>query len=229
MRDMTEVTRFARLLEQLGIAQPAEFADVMATWTELSVLTGAKPAEDLRAAVLDGKVTAKNVGQLVNSAALAVLARDGARSIARDLAAPMATLARRAVRDSAGQLIEAMRPPFDDAIGRLAASVDIIGEGDPKQLATISVGLAAAAEQQRAAVKKLDTVKAIRYDIGQCIGEAPTVTWWLASVTDADELDRARQCRGFAELLRAGFTLRLNLPDEAKALEAGAVLVGVKR
>jgi hypothetical protein len=49
------------------------------------------------------------------------------------------------------------------------------------------------------------------------------VTWWLAGPLDSGRLDQARQIGPkFADLLRAGFPLRLNTTEEGTAFDAAA-------
>jgi hypothetical protein len=195
----------------------------MATWAALEAVVRSNPTSDFRDEIAGGKITTKNAADKVREVALANLVREGARAVVQDAQHPMATMARRAVRDAADQLIESLRPKFDEAAGQLAASVDLLGDLDAAVAARASVALAQAYEQQRAATKELDAIRAVRLGIGDACGEERSAAWYLAGPLSAEDLERARPLGSrFVDLIRAGYGLRLNSRSEAAALVAAA-------
>jgi hypothetical protein len=227
---MTSTARLADRLDAYGYRVPAAVTEARAIRQAIADAAAANPVTDLAADLAAGKLTAENAAERITAAAVASVAADRAHDVARDLGRHLDRHANAALLDEADAIIEHLRPTFDTAAARLAATLDALGP-DATAATVLRAGtIGAQAWQDRTdALATLADLRGIRVALAQ-LGYGPRgqdASWYLAAAPDAHTLANATALlRGdgnvWIKFLAAGYDLRLNTATEAEALTNGA-------
>lgn len=207
-------------INRLGVETPPRIAALQATWDAAWAAANAQPSDDLRQALIDGTLTADTAAEMVTAAAARAAAREHALTITRDLEHVLIKLEAEAVRESADQMIEGMRPRFDELVNELKAALTVVGTATPAEAAQAGPAVVEAMQARDAAVRELDDVRRVVTALGQAgYGPAePLVAWFLA---DARRLNVAQSVMAegrFVALVSHDFELRLNTAAEVGKL-----------
>ena len=179
-----DARQYARQYAAFGIEVPSGARDAFAMWEAATAVLDT-PTADLRAELVDGTLTAKNVAERLRQAALEAAARETTRSMLVDLDAALGRQAIAAFHADAGRTIEKLRPSYDaaadiviDALGYFTAA-DYV---DPNRL--MAKGPEAASRWHRVS-EALSTLDAIRALVVSLTGKAgrPSVSMFV-TVTD---------------------------------------------
>jgi hypothetical protein len=214
-----------RRLTDLGVAVPRPFADAAALAHEVHKVVAAQPTTDLRADVLAGRVTAGNAADKINDCAMQVVVADNARQVARDLEHPMEQRARDLCARLGDDIVVSLRPVFDDAAARVAVALDELGPRPDRDTVLSAGPLAREAWSRREqAATVLADIRRIVIDLRG--GELARPAWFLAEADSVDVLAAAQAAmrNHIANLIDAGYAVRLNTTAEAAQLAAGAQL-----
>jgi hypothetical protein len=219
--------RTARKLADLGVDVPDRLAALVATRDAVNRAATDNPVAALEADLTAGKITAKNAAKAVNDAATALVVREKARDVARDLEQTFDRLTRQALRDHGDQIIRSLRPTFDEAVVAVRAATDVLGpDPDERTVANLGPAAAQAWQQRRDALTTLAAIRRVRQDLADA-GYLPAAVNGRVDaagyLTDPADLDPAvdvwaRRSEGVANLAAAGLALRLNTAAEHDAI-----------
>lgn len=228
MSNRAHVNSIRTTLDRVGITPPEAAARALET---LEAITAAASRDHYAEALATvHELTPDNAAERVHELALAMSTRTHLTGAARHLEGPVARAYVDAIRADVDGIIAQMRPAFDAAAATVAVATDLVPEGTtPADLLTLGDAAIAAHRAVESARSTLTLVNAARVTLARLTGEGdtPRVSWYVApSNRGMDELRQAGAVwqRGlrWERLLTRGFTLRLNTPGEAAAIEAGA-------
>lgn len=222
---MENPARYTKQLDRLGIKAPKLLTDVDAV--RLAALNAAASTEvdDLRTDVIAGKLDAKTIGKRVREAAAALVAREKARDVLRDLLPSFDKVTARAVRDSAPDVIAQMTPMFDSAVADVVLAVDTLGLS-PSSDEVLAIGGDAAAvwAARNVALDVLDAIERARSIMAQ-VGYGtphPLAVQYLADPVDDLQLAESQLRAGWTTFASSGYTLNLNTAEEADTVLAAS-------
>ena len=219
-------TTFARQLETVGVALPAEATAALTTLATLRETTDAQPAASLPDMAT---LTPKNAAQLLTEHAQRLNTLEKMATALPQFEGIAVNQFRTTIRDNADKLLIGLRTPFDEA----ASVVQVAGRHFPPGASDSHVlaagpDAAAAWHQLGAALATLDTIRSIRVQIGDLAGHGEQrPEWYIDGASDATALEAAHRAyyatgNAFHGLAAAGFTLRLNTEAEATQVAAHA-------
>lgn len=216
-------------LEDVGVTPPADLQKIREAEQAIDALVNAKPTTGLVDAIYEGKLTPKQLTTQATDAAATLVYAEKLRDVRNAAAGAFEKRRRRLLRDHGAELIEALRVPFDQAAASLVSTIEIIGVAPNVKAVQSQAGPAAAvawstrteAEGTLGMTRRIvNNLATVGYGNARM---ARPVARYVAEAKGLDELDRAGALltQGWTALA-AEFALRLNTPEEAEKLEAGA-------
>lgn len=217
-------------LETHGATLPKPVTAARATLAAAKETAAAQPLADLAGEYRTGKITAANVGARMTATGQALAATDHIRQVLATVENGVAGTIRAGIHDSAETMLLALRPGFDDAAAIVQTAGSHFASGaTAEQILAGGVDAVVASQHLNDALNTLGQVRGLRVALADC-GYGPDeqdVTWWIAGADDAESLATARRAytapgNAFHNLAALGFTLRMNTPQEAEKVAAGA-------
>jgi hypothetical protein len=240
--EMTDVIAVTRGLHLWKVTLPDEVNAVLATWkvlTDRRAQARGSAVDDLRVAAQRGQLTADTAAARVEEVALDVLARERAAAVIGDLEAPLAARACGALREHGDELVEGLRPHFDQAAAKLTAAAALVPSGSDAAVAVARGDDAVRAWRELgeagAALDALATVRAQLVAVGYGAYDPAPASLVIARFASRDEMaaangimvgrdprSRTEQGGRWRLLLDLGLTPRLNTATEARDVERAA-------
>ncbi|WP_341241241.1 hypothetical protein [uncultured Nocardioides sp.] len=225
--DLTNAMLYIADLEALGVVIPAETDNARAIYLAAGEAAAQSPADDLRAALIGGQITAENVAEHVRAAALAEAARQTVQTLTRDLHLPLAAAMRRGLEADADRIRADLAVLFKPAAAELTKTAKHFGPGATAQQA-IDAGPEAVALFQRID-ENTATLNAVARAYQSLLSSitrdlpalGPVVSLYVKGTADLDlehATQRFNQSDRWLELLAGGFALALNTPEQARRI-----------
>lgn len=213
-----------RELERLGIPTPKAVADVEEARGIMRASANAKPTDAFATAILSGQVTPKNALKTLTDAAHQRMQAEVMLSLVRSVEPIFDRAIRLATRAAGPEILESLRPVFDQAVQDIREAANVIGyRSSEKTVLDLGPQASEAWHQRKAAIKVLDGVRSVRFQLGQA-GYGPktqSATWWVTGLRTDVDLDRAERTTGGLVGLAESFEMHLNSPAEIEAMIAG--------
>lgn len=220
----------ARKLTDLDLAIPDDAEALLAlraAVTEASLALN--PLATLEDDIAAGNITAADAADRIHKAAAALAAKEKATQVAQQLEPLLDRQGARWMVANGDDLIDLLRPTFDQAINDMRGIVDTLGP-TPNDQAVLAAGPAAATAWQHrmTTIRRLDHIVRcvmILEDAGYRTFDRVPGARYVTDVPDADTLDNLHKYIGgahFGEGIAAGLTYRLNTTAEAEAVIAQA-------
>jgi hypothetical protein len=225
--DLDLTIRYLDDLTALNVTVPAKAIDAADVYRAALAAAGEAPAADLQAALVAGKLNPKNIGGMVREAALAQAAQQNAHQVVASLRLTINKVIRDALREDRDRIITELRKGFDPAAAEVAKAAEHFGPGTTAEdIVTARPDVVKKYNQLAAHVTTLDLVsRAYRTLLSDVLRELPDdiATLFVADAEDLGTLRELYRSHGsWLALAHAGYTLRLNTPNEAAALVARA-------
>lgn len=215
-------------LASLGVTIPPEAANARGVFDEALLVANRKPSDDLKDALVAGKVTPANVGEMVYKAAAEHTAQESAHAIVRDLQLTLNRIMHDALRADEAQIVRQLREKFTPAAKAVTEAAKHFGpEATAEQIITGQPEVIEAWRFLEAHMRTLNAVSsAYRSLLGSVTRTLPDAQVILFVTGKGIDLDRAagiyRANGAWLALARAGYTLRLNSTTEAATVTARA-------
>jgi hypothetical protein len=225
--DLTSAIRLIDELTAHGVTIPAAAETARATHAAAHQAANTHPADDLRTALTDGRMTPDNAADMIRDAALASVARQAAHEMIRDLSLVLARQITAAIREESPAILEQLRARFAPA----AATVTKAAQTFPPNVTAAQVVTMKPADIKvwndlDNATATLEAVaRSFRTLLTEVTRRRPEHdgALFVTEVDDLDELGSIYRGRDrWLELARAGYTLTLNSPERAAALVTAA-------
>jgi hypothetical protein len=217
-------------LEHFGAKLPKDVLDARATLTEARLASAHQPLLDLEAEYDAGDINAGNVAEKLAEATSRLAARTHNQQALNAIENGCTRTMRAGLRDAGERILKALTKPFDEAAEVVQTAGRYFGsDPTPEQIIAGGVPALAAHEKLEGALHTLTQIRSLRVSLADC-GYGPgeqDVTWWISEARDVEALEHAERAysaagNAFHNLAAAGFTLRMNTPEEARRVATGA-------
>lgn len=227
-----DLVNVARTFTALDIELPEEFNRAVAVLAAGMTAASANPSYDLLSQFDAGTLTPESVGPEVLKAAVALIAKQAAHGIMRDIENPLCKHARKAIRAGGDELIGQLRTPFNSAAeGMMAAAAMFAPDATGEDVLSQGAEASEAWRSLTAHAHTLELVNSVRVQLmlfGYGVSEHRAALF-CSGVDNEQAMAAANQAylwptggRGgrFFDVAALGFELHLNLASETAAIDS---------